>query len=133
MTPSWLVSSQNHLMAMVGYIADEALRGGLPFPRVREDELLYVLHKLLDLRLWTGTLWAAFSDAPSANSTSPPAVNPNLPPSALIADVVKRSSVAHLFCFYPVLCEIASIPRKTPAAWVSVASPLVGGRAFLDI
>lgn len=27
-----------------------------------------------------------------------------------------------MFYFYPVLCEIASIPRKTPAAWVSVAS-----------
>ncbi|KAF8435407.1 hypothetical protein L210DRAFT_3453035 [Boletus edulis BED1] len=113
--------------AMVGYIADEALRGGLPFPRVREDELLYVLRKLLNLRLWTGTLWAAFSDAPSANSVSPPAIDPSLPPSVLIADVVKRSSVAHLFYFYPVLCEIASIPRKTPAAWVSVASPSVGG------
>ena len=114
--------------------------------RVREDELLYVLRKLLDLRLWTGTLWAAFSDAPSANSVSPPglyslsfrslvsdtdilqAVDPSLPPSALVADVVRRSSVAHLFYFYPVLCEIASIPRKTPAAWVSVASPSVGGR-----
>ena len=56
------------------------------------------------------------------------AVDPSLPPSALIADVVKRSSVAHLFYFYPVLCEIAAIPRKTPAAWVSVASPLVGAR-----
>jgi len=50
------------------------------------------------------------------------AVDPSLPPSALIADVVRRSSVAHLFYFYPVLCEIVSIPRKTPAAWVTVAS-----------
>ena len=55
-------------------------------------------------------------------------MDPSLPPSALIGDVVKRSSVAHLFYFYAVLCEIASIPRKTPAAWVSVANPLVGGR-----
>ncbi|KAI9456737.1 hypothetical protein HD554DRAFT_2177996 [Boletus coccyginus] len=36
-------------IAMVGYIADEALRGSPPFPRVHEDELLYVLRKLLDL------------------------------------------------------------------------------------
>jgi hypothetical protein len=40
--------------------------------RVREDELIYVLRKLLDLRLWPGTLWAAFSDAPSVNSSSLP-------------------------------------------------------------
>lgn len=55
------------------------------------------------------------------------AVDPSLSPSALIADVVQRSSVAHLFYFYPILCEIASIPRKTPAAWV-LTSPVVGVR-----
>jgi hypothetical protein len=27
----------------------------------REDELLYVLRKLLELRLWPGTLWSAFA------------------------------------------------------------------------
>ncbi|KAF9233451.1 guanine nucleotide exchange factor in Golgi transport N-terminal-domain-containing protein [Melanogaster broomeanus] len=104
--------------AMVGYIADEALRGSLPFPRVREDELLYVLRKLLDLRLWPGTLWAALSDSPSRYCSSQPAVDPSLAPSALIADVVKRSSVAHIFYFYQILCEIGSISRKTPSAWV---------------
>lgn len=46
--------------------------------RVREDELLYVLRKLLDLRLWPGTLWAALSDAPSANSASPPGTSRTL-------------------------------------------------------
>ena len=38
--------------------------------------------------------------------------------SALIADAVKRSTKAHLFHFYPILCEIVSIPRKPPSAWV---------------
>ena len=47
---------------IVGYVVDEALRGNLPLPRAREDELLYVLHKLLELRLWLGTLWAAGSE-----------------------------------------------------------------------
>lgn len=50
----------------------------LIFLRVREDELLYVLRKLLDLRLWPGTLWAAFSDAPSANSASLPGASHTL-------------------------------------------------------
>ncbi|KAG1868360.1 hypothetical protein DFJ58DRAFT_698074 [Suillus subalutaceus] len=109
---------------MVSYIADEALRGNMPFPRAREDELLYVLRKVLDLQLWSGTLWAALSESPSKFSDSQPAVDVTLSPSAHIADVVKRSSVAHLFYFYSVLCEIASIPRKTPSAWViSSSSP----------
>ncbi|KAG0696480.1 hypothetical protein DFH29DRAFT_1025466 [Suillus ampliporus] len=121
--------------AMVSYVADEALRGNMPFPRAREDELLYVLRKLLELQLWSGTLWAALSESPSKFSNSQPgtsfipprsdstlnvcpAVDVTLSPSALIADVVRRSPVAHLFYFYSVLCEIASIPRKTPSAWV---------------
>ncbi|KAJ7123851.1 hypothetical protein C8R43DRAFT_1098976 [Mycena crocata] len=103
---------------MVGYVADEALRGNLPFPRAREDELLYVLRKLLELRLWPGSLWAAMSEQPSTSAVEQPAVDASLTPSLLIADAVKRSSVAHLFYFYPVLCEIASIPRKTPSSWV---------------
>ncbi|KAG1824868.1 uncharacterized protein BJ212DRAFT_1566454 [Suillus subaureus] len=107
---------------MVSYIADETLRGYMPFPRAREDELLYVLRKVLDLQLWSGTLWAALSESPSKFSDSQPTVDVTLSPSALIADVVKRSPVAHLFYFYLVLCEIASIPRKTPSAWVITSS-----------
>lgn len=54
------------------------------------------------------------------------AIDSTMPPSELIADAVKRSSVAHLFHFYPILCDIVSIPRKTPSAWLiaEAASPL---------
>lgn len=40
----------------------------------------------------------------------------------MVSDSIKRSTVAHLFHFYPVLCEIASIPRHSPTAWVLQAS-----------
>ncbi|KAJ7226681.1 hypothetical protein GGX14DRAFT_692973 [Mycena pura] len=109
---------------LVGYVADEALRGNLPFPRAREDEVVYVLRKLLKLRLWPGSLWAAISEQPSAFAVEQPAIDASLSPALLVADAVKRSSVAHLFHFYPVLCEIASIPRRTPSTWV--LSPRAG-------
>lgn len=94
------------------------------------------MRKLLELRLWPGSLWAALSDDPSKNSFEQPrkfqtnlfivpqmtfgrtAIDTTLSPALLISDAVQRSSVAHLFHFYPVLCEIASIPRKTPHTWV---------------
>ncbi|KAL7278295.1 hypothetical protein ACG7TL_008271 [Trametes sanguinea] len=110
-------------MTLVSYVADEALRGNLPFPRAREEELLYVLRKLLSLSLWPGTLWAALSDSPSSYCTQLPDLDQSLSPSELIADAVKRSTKAHLFHFYPILCEIVSIPRKTPSAWVMSAAP----------
>lgn len=141
---------------LVGYIADEELRGSLPFqryvfallidlprdddrPRYREEELLYVLRKLQNLQLWPGTLWAALSSSPSQYAvqqprmfSSPPLVpsltpgfaviETSLDPKGLITDAVRRSSKAHLFHFYHVFCEIASLPRKTPSAWLSSPS-----------
>ena len=79
--------------SMIRYVADEALRANLPFPRyayllaamlvymlcsrqkncrAREDELLYILRKLSELKLWPGTLWAATSNAPSTHSLQQP-------------------------------------------------------------
>ncbi|RDB21958.1 Protein MON2 [Hypsizygus marmoreus] len=119
---------------LVGYVADESLRGNLPFPRAREHELLYVLRKLLELKLWPGSLWASVSDNPSKYAQEQPAVDTCLSPSQLISDAVKRSQVAHLFHLYPVLCEIASIPRKSPSAWVITnkappsAQPVANGK-----
>ncbi|KAF8968453.1 hypothetical protein BDZ97DRAFT_1902846 [Flammula alnicola] len=108
---------------LVGYVADESLRGNMPFPRAREEELLYVLRKVLELRLWPGSLWAALSDDPTKYCIKQPAIGTELPvpatPTELISDSVKRSTRAHLFHFYPVLCEIASIARKSPTGWMS--------------
>ncbi|TFK51181.1 hypothetical protein OE88DRAFT_1807990 [Heliocybe sulcata] len=108
-------------MTLVGYIADEALRGNLPFPRVREEELIYVLRKLSEMKLWPGALWAAFSDEPSKYCIEQPPRPAGVSPSELISDAIKRSSKAHLFHFYDILCEIAAIPRKTPTAWVTTS------------
>ncbi|KAI0338792.1 hypothetical protein BDW22DRAFT_1362507 [Trametopsis cervina] len=103
---------------LISFIADESLRGSLPFPRAREEELLYVLRSLLRLRIWAGSLWAALSSSPSEYSSEQPPIDSSLSPSELIADAVKRSTKAHLFHFYTLFCEIVAIPRKTPSAWI---------------
>ena len=59
--------------------------------------------------------WLMYGNAQSA----PEAIDASLPPSELIADAVKRSSRAHMFHFYSLLCEIASVPRKSPNAWIA--------------
>ena len=82
-------------LALAGYVADEWLRGNLPFPKVRpfclspwhnlntwcrarEEELLYVLHKLLELRLWRGSLWASLSRIPLEYATYERSAHPVL-------------------------------------------------------
>ncbi|KAI5120993.1 hypothetical protein M0805_000454 [Coniferiporia weirii] len=103
--------------ALLSYLADEALRGSYPFPRIREEELVYVLKKLLSLRLWSGSLWAATSKSPSTCCLEQPGVEANLPLSSLFKEATKRSTIAHLFHLYTPLCQIAALPRKPPAVW----------------
>lgn len=107
---------------MVNYVADEALRGNLPFPRARDEELLFVLRELLKLRLHNGSLKAALSQNPTQMSSELPPLDPSQSPSKLVADAVSRSEIGHLFHLYPVFLEIASIPRKAPSAWFKESS-----------
>ncbi|TDL18222.1 hypothetical protein BD410DRAFT_900985 [Rickenella mellea] len=108
---------------LLSYVADEAVRGNYPFPRAREEEVVYVLRKLLTLRLWTGSLWAALSESPSKHATEQPLTDLSLTQSSIISDATKRSDRAHLLHFYPVLCQIAALPRTTPTAWTTENKP----------
>lgn len=60
------------------------------------------------------------SEPSSSHSNVRPsvAVDSTLSSQALIADATKRSPHAHLFHFYTLLYEIATVPRTTPSAWV---------------
>lgn len=62
-------------------------------------------------------LWSSFAALTLIDCRST-ALQSSLDLSLLLADAVKRSTIAHLFHFYPVICEIASIPRRTPSTWV---------------
>ncbi|KZS95343.1 hypothetical protein SISNIDRAFT_452743 [Sistotremastrum niveocremeum HHB9708] len=100
------------------YVADQSLRGPMPLPRARQEELLYVLHKLLNLRLWDGSLWASYSDDPSKYCAALPEPNTGTKHEELLADLTKRGPRAHLFHLYPILCEIIGNGEASPRAWV---------------
>lgn len=68
--------------------------------RTREEELIYVLRQLSELRLWDGTLAGATAeDTPS------------------LKGLARRGDKAHLFYFYDLLVEVACSSRKPPTAW----------------
>jgi len=43
-------------------------------------------------------------------------------------DAVKRLSRAHMFHFYTLLCEIASLPQKSPNGWIAADRLARSGR-----
>ncbi|CUA76100.1 Protein MON2 homolog [Rhizoctonia solani] len=94
---------------LVKYVRDEAVRGNVPFPRVREEEVLYVLRLLLKHQLWSGSLWAAYSDSPSKHAANQPPVDLTLSPALLVADAARRSPRAHLHKLFHVLVDIAAL------------------------
>ncbi|KAG8918160.1 hypothetical protein FRC02_002577 [Tulasnella sp. 418] len=105
-------------VVLAGYIADAKLRGNIPFPRIQEEELLYILKRLVALDLWPGSLWAAYSNDPSRYSIDLPDPRPSLKGAHLIKDAIQRSSSAHLFHLYSLLCEISSTPSRSPSMWI---------------
>ncbi|GMK54425.1 hypothetical protein CspeluHIS016_0110110 [Cutaneotrichosporon spelunceum] len=76
------------------FLKDAKLRGQMPFTRVREDEILYVLRHLVTLRLW-------------------PATNGSVTPTTRAAASLR----AHLFRYYPLLLELVFVPHL-PSMWV---------------
>jgi hypothetical protein len=117
--------------------------------RAREEEILYVLRRMLSLRIWPGCLWAAYSPEPSKYSKGVPrgflhnlshscshltfAIAPSTDstasPTSHLSDAIKRGPRAHLFQLYPLLCKVVSIKNEGPVAWISVSnssSPLMG-------
>ncbi len=141
-------------MTLVGYVADESLRGNLPFPRsvacvfVPRISLTHmepkgtrrraalcpqeapcaqamawnvvgcVVRFAVEICLRTTWFVPSFLLMLEISLIIDPAIDQTLTPSALISDAVKRSTKAHLFHFYPILCEIVAIPRKPPTAWI---------------
>ncbi|GAA6010582.1 hypothetical protein JCM10207_007749 [Rhodosporidiobolus poonsookiae] len=108
------------------YDADAPLRGKMPFPRIRQEELLYVLHRLTSLRLPPNTLWASLQPSPSAAVSSPPPIDPTAPGSlaALVRTALLRSPLAHLYELHPLLTDLVALARAAP----SVAAPYVPQR-----
>ncbi|EJU01163.1 hypothetical protein DACRYDRAFT_22928 [Dacryopinax primogenitus] len=109
---------------LASHVADTQLLGNIPFARIREEELLYALRKMLELRLWVGSFWAALSDDPSSNSLAQPNTDPSLPASSIIRDLMLRSSRAHIYVLYGLLCRIAASSHAGPIAWVAPDSAL---------
>ncbi|GAA5930374.1 hypothetical protein JCM10213_001074 [Rhodosporidiobolus nylandii] len=97
------------------YIADAPLRGKMPFPRIRQEEVLYLLQQLLALRLPEGSLWASLQPAPSEAIANPFSLDSSLSLSTLVRTAILRSPHAHLYELQPLLTAFLSLSNLVPS------------------
>lgn len=78
---------------------------------MRQEELIFVLQRLLSLRLREGTLWASSTADPSAALLSPTsiAIDASLPLPATIRSLSLRSPTAHLYEMYPQFLDLLTL------------------------
>lgn len=81
------------------FLGDVKVRGQMPFSRVREDELLYVLRHLITITINPGPVEKAASGTAMAKACG-------------------ASPRAHLFRHYKLLLELAFVPVQLPSTWM---------------
>ncbi|GAA5943397.1 Mon2p [Sporobolomyces koalae] len=95
------------------YVADAPLRGKMPFPRIRQEELVHVLQQLDTIRIREGTLWASQQADPTASADSAHEIDTSLPPHLLLRSILLKSPLAHVYELQPLLIRFLSLAQKT--------------------
>jgi hypothetical protein len=86
---------------MQAYVVEKRLQGGMPFPRVRQDEMLFVLSASVTLRIPSG--FAAETLLPVPLDHPEPSNPVDLKRHLFSTDI------GHLFYLYPTLCTVMEI------------------------
>ncbi|KAK4688854.1 hypothetical protein P7C73_g1265, partial [Tremellales sp. Uapishka_1] len=86
--------------ALQSVVEDSKLRGQIPFGRVREEELLYILRHLATMRVWGGSMTATIQES---NALSTP---------------LQDSTRSHLLLFYSLLLQISFLRTTLPTMWI---------------
>lgn len=82
----------------------------MPSLSIREEELVYVLKKLLELSVFPDTFPAPALSSPPRSSSCSSDVKPS--PQPIRTLILSTSSKAHLFALYPRLLELVLSPSK---------------------
>ncbi|OCF58554.1 hypothetical protein L486_04587 [Kwoniella mangroviensis CBS 10435] len=85
--------------SLTRWLDDRKLRGNLPFGRIREEEILFVLRHLATMRVYEGSL-------KSDNQAS-----------ETLSAIYKTSPRSHLFHLYPLLLQFSFLSH-TPSMWI---------------
>jgi hypothetical protein len=106
---------------LIRYVADKELLGRMPFPRVRQDEMLYVLQELNSLCLPTGLSEEHGVASEGFTNSAGPMNSSHSMRKRLLA-----SKYGHLFYLYPQYCECLRLDDQPVLVLVQRAFALMG-------
>lgn len=109
---------------LTAYASDVAVRGKMPLPRVRLEEVNYVLHQLIHLRLAQGTLRIALRTRDPATAFA--ALQTYTPPTQTlpIQEMLQQSPVGHLFYLHKELDRCAALTTTQQGTIGTSLAPL---------
>ncbi|KAE8208689.1 hypothetical protein CF335_g221 [Tilletia laevis] len=115
------------------YCDDAYLRGSLPAPRVRDEELNYVLAGLLDLHLWPNTMTKASTETTQSGSKveSDKSDLSDREIGTALQQLTCRSTRAHLFELHSLLCDILFLPSSPAVGPIPPAT--IGTSTILSV
>ncbi|KAI0270120.1 hypothetical protein BGY98DRAFT_1100900 [Russula aff. rugulosa BPL654] len=109
---------------LVSYVAIEKIRGTSHSQGKRSYYMYCINYGSFDYG--QGSSGGSFRNSVQVRKGQP-VVDTSLPPADLIAGSGKRSSRAQVLHFYSLLCEIASVSRKMPTAWIADRLAVLSG------
>ncbi|MBW0484031.1 hypothetical protein O181_023746 [Austropuccinia psidii MF-1] len=97
--------------ALKTYIADAAIRGAIPFPRLRNEEIMYILQKLLTESLWDNCLAIPLSNGTCAHT---PELDLSWSREKLLQVLLIQTPGSHLLYLQPLLIDLLSCENLAP-------------------
>ncbi|PLW12876.1 hypothetical protein PCANC_17545 [Puccinia coronata f. sp. avenae] len=90
------------IAAIKAYLADAPIRGTVPFNRLREEEITYILRQLLTHPLSDGCLSLLLGQY----SPTPPKLDLSWSSEKMLTTILSQTPNAHLLCLQPLLIDL---------------------------
>ncbi|EFP90450.2 uncharacterized protein PGTG_16037 [Puccinia graminis f. sp. tritici CRL 75-36-700-3] len=91
------------IAAIRAYLVDAPIRGTVPFNRLRNEEITYILQQLLTHSLWDGSVAMSLS---GEYSLTPSKLDPSSPSEKILTTTRAQTPNAHLLCLQPLLIDL---------------------------
>lgn len=111
------------IAAIKAYVVDAPIRGTVPFDRLRDEEIMYILRGLLTHSFWDECLTLSLD---GERFPGPPKLDPSWPREKLLPVILSQTPNAHFLCLQPLLIDLLACETSSQideAKYLNISSP----------